>query len=352
VHAVPADRGISERSSLWTAPGRAWLTGLELPPTPRAIIQDGWGLLDALATPIARLECQIAALARPDPRVQALMALPGVGRLTAMTLVAEIGDIGRFPTARKLCAWAGLTPQVRNSDRTVRHGHITNQGSPWMRWSLQEAAQTAKRHPMFADTYSQLARRRGANIATVAIARRLLARSFHILTQLEAQKASEKASPGALASLHEPATRPPVLTEQPGSGLHRHADPTSPGARMGACEPTRDVVPALSPTDFAPQPTPQANQPKPPAGRAGPFTPLDKARPHGCADVADGWPPQLMSVAVCRWKGIKAPHNRWSRQLPHSHAGPVPRWPVRRRPDPPEGPGGWLRYRLDGTIGK
>ena len=76
------------------------------------------------------------------------MVLPGVGRLTAMTLVAEIGDIARFPTARKLCAWAGLTPQVRNSDRTLRHGHITKQGSPWVRGILQEAAQTAKRHPM------------------------------------------------------------------------------------------------------------------------------------------------------------------------------------------------------------
>jgi transposase len=165
-------------------------------------------VLDALATPIARLEGEIGALAKPDPRVQALMALPGVGKLTAMTLVAEIGDIGRFPTARKLCAWAGLTPQVRNSDRTLRHGHITKQGSPWVRWILQEAAQTAKRSPLFADTYGQLARRRGRNIATVAIARRLLARSFHILTQLEAAPAPEKARPGALASLHEPATRP------------------------------------------------------------------------------------------------------------------------------------------------
>jgi transposase len=185
VHAVLADRGIPERSSLWTAPGRAWLASLDLPPTPRAIIQDCCGLLDALATPIARLEGEIAVLARPDPRVQALQALPGIGRLTAMTLVAEIGDIGRFPSARKLCAWAGLTPQVRNFDRKVRHGHITKQGSPWVRWILQEAAQTAKRHPMFADSYGQLAGRRGRNIATVAVARRLLARSFHILTQLE-----------------------------------------------------------------------------------------------------------------------------------------------------------------------
>jgi transposase len=114
VHPVLADRGITPPSSLWARPGRAWLAALELPSTPRAIIEDCCGVLDALATPIARLEGEIAALAKPDPRVQALMALPGVGKLTAMTLLAEIGDIARFPTARKLCAWAGLTPQVRN----------------------------------------------------------------------------------------------------------------------------------------------------------------------------------------------------------------------------------------------
>jgi transposase len=207
VHAVLADRGIPERPSLWTGPGRAWLQALPLPPIPREVVDDCCGLLDALATPIARLEREIGALAKPDPRVQALMALPGVGRLTAMTLAAEIGDISRFPTARKLCAWAGLTPAVRNSDRKVRHGHITKQGSPWVRWILQEAAQTAKRHPMFATTYGQLARRRGNSIATVAIARRLLARCFYILNQLEAAL-PEKARPGALATPHAPATRP------------------------------------------------------------------------------------------------------------------------------------------------
>ena len=87
-------------------------------------------------------------------------------------------------------------PQVRNSDRKVRHGHITKQGSPWVRGILQEAAQTAKRHPMFAPAYAQLARRRGTHSATTAIARRLLARSFHILTQLETTPAPEKASTG------------------------------------------------------------------------------------------------------------------------------------------------------------
>jgi len=196
IHAVLADRGIQQQTGLWTGIGRVWLAGLELPPTPRAIVEDYLALLDGLAEPIAHLEHQIHALAKPDPRVQALMALPGVGRLTAMTLVAEIGDIDRFPTARKLCAWAGLTPAVRNSDRKVRHGHITKQGSPWVRWILQEAAQTAKRSPMFAPAYAQLARRRGKQIATVAIAHRLLARSFHILNQLEAATTGEGQTAG------------------------------------------------------------------------------------------------------------------------------------------------------------
>lgn len=102
-HAVLADRGIPEPSSLWTAPGRAWLADLALPPTHGRSFRTAAGCW--MPWPPGRpLEGEIAALAKPDPRVQALMALPGIGKLTAMTLVAEIGDISRFPTARKLCA--------------------------------------------------------------------------------------------------------------------------------------------------------------------------------------------------------------------------------------------------------
>jgi transposase len=77
VQAVLADRGIGEDRGRWTGPGRAGLADLELPPIPGGIIQDCGGLLDALATPIGRLDHQIAALAKPDPRVQALMVLAG-----------------------------------------------------------------------------------------------------------------------------------------------------------------------------------------------------------------------------------------------------------------------------------
>ena len=105
-----------------------------------------------------------------------------MGPFTALVLLAEIGDITRFRSARKLASWAGLTPTVRGSDRTVHHGHISKQGPAWVRWVLCEAAQTAKRHTDFAPGYEALARRRGKKIATTAVARKLLTRAYHLLT--------------------------------------------------------------------------------------------------------------------------------------------------------------------------
>jgi transposase len=225
---------IPARSSRWATPGRAWLEALDLPPTPRAIVDDCCGVLDALATPIARLEREIGALANPDPSVQSLMYKPVVGKQTSMTDLAEIGDVGRFPTSRHLCAWAGLTRKVRNSDRKVRHGHITKQGSPWVRWILQEAAHSAKKSPPFIDSTAS-SPAAGAAVATVAIARRLLARSFHILTQLEAAPAPEKVITGRARVLASACNTAAWADRAARVRTHRHADPT-PGPEWGACE--------------------------------------------------------------------------------------------------------------------
>jgi transposase len=124
-----------------------------------------------------------------------LTTLPGVGELTALVILAEVGDVSRFPSARKLASWAGLTPTVRGSDRTVRHGHISKQGSTWLRWILCEAAQTAKRHPEFAAPYAVIARRRGKKIATTAVARKLLTRAYHLLKEAQGEVGKPPASP-------------------------------------------------------------------------------------------------------------------------------------------------------------
>jgi transposase len=197
IHAVAADHGYDRTGSYWTGPGRGWLAELDLPPVSREIVTDCLASLDARAPVIERLDGELHQRATADPRVKMLRTLPGVGEFTALVILAEAGDITRFGSARKLASWAGLTPTVRGSDLTVRHGHISKQGSAWLRWILNQAAQTARRSPEFAATYAVIAQRRGKKIATIAISRKLLTRAYHLLAEQAAAT---------------PATMPPTIT--------------------------------------------------------------------------------------------------------------------------------------------
>jgi transposase len=191
IHAVVADFGYDRSGSYLSGPGRGWLAGLDLPPVSREVVADCLAVIDGLAPVIDRIDGELRQHAKADPRVKTLTTLPGVGQFTALVMLAEIGDISRFPSARKLASWAGLTPTVRGSDRTVRHGHISKQGSAWLRWVLNQAAQTAKRSPDFAATYAAIARRRGKKIATIAVARKLLTRAWHLLAGMQAASTNE-----------------------------------------------------------------------------------------------------------------------------------------------------------------
>ena len=182
IHAVLADHGHGRPAGCWSGPGREWLASLQLPAASREVIDDDLALIDALEVPIDRLDWEIRQRARSDPRVKVLTQLPGVGPFTALVILAETGDVSRFTSARKLASWAGLTPTVRGSDRVAHYGHISKQGSAWLRWVLCEAAQTAKRSPQFAGGYQAIAARRGKKIATTAVARKLLTRAWHLLT--------------------------------------------------------------------------------------------------------------------------------------------------------------------------
>ncbi len=171
IHAVLAEHGHDRPGGYWSGPGRAWLASLELPAVSRELAGDDLALIDALQERIDRLDWEIRQRARSDPRVTVLTQLPGAGPFTALVILAEIGDVSRFGSARKLASWAGLTPTVRGSDRVAHYGHISKQGSAWLRWVLCEAAQTAKRSPQFAAGFQAIAKRRGKKIATTAVRR-------------------------------------------------------------------------------------------------------------------------------------------------------------------------------------
>ena len=110
---------------------------------------------------------------------RALQAIPGVGPILAGIFVAEVGDVRRFPTARHLTSWAGLTPRHRESDDKVTRGRITKQGSRLVRWAAVEAAQKLRSGSWLKTDLLRLADRRGKSIAKVAVARKIVTLVFY-----------------------------------------------------------------------------------------------------------------------------------------------------------------------------
>ena len=96
----------------------------------REVVADCLAVIDGLAPVTGRIDGELRALAKAGPRVKTLTTLPGVGQFTALVMLAEIGGISRFGSARKLASWAGLTPTVRGSDRTVRTGTSPSRARP------------------------------------------------------------------------------------------------------------------------------------------------------------------------------------------------------------------------------
>src|SRR5215204_6362565 len=121
VHALIARQGIAHgHADLFGGAGRATLERLPLRPEPRRRLEVLLRLIGDFDREIDALANEIDRLARHDPRVAVLTQIRGIGRYIAMLIIAEVGEVERFPSARHLCAWAGLTPTVRSSDGKAR----------------------------------------------------------------------------------------------------------------------------------------------------------------------------------------------------------------------------------------
>jgi transposase len=185
IQAVLYHHGCPQRRELMTRDGRAWLTGQPLGETAREQVTVALAMLDALDVQLAPLDKELRAYARRQPGCRALMAHYGIGALTAVTILAELGDCRRFSSSRHAVRYAGLDITVHQSDQRRAPGHLSRQGPPALRWALFEAAQVARRTGSpDRDYYTQAADRLGANRACLAIARKLLKRSYHTLREL------------------------------------------------------------------------------------------------------------------------------------------------------------------------
>jgi transposase len=171
---------------LRTGDGRAFLQRLQLPADARERIQIALAMIDALEAQLAPLERELRQLARRQTGCRALMRLYGMGELTSLVTLCELGDVARLSASRKAVRLAGIDIGVHRSDRRARAGKLTRQGSPQLRWALYEAALSACRpsSPDHTDYLALKARGLSHTRASLTIARKLARRSFHVLRAL------------------------------------------------------------------------------------------------------------------------------------------------------------------------
>jgi transposase len=202
IGAILARRGIQRPYSDMFGPAATrFLAELELPEAPRRRMLSTLALVDDFTREINLTTEEIEARAKADPYVEVLCQIRGVGRYIAMLVIAEVGEVSRFRTARQLCSWAGMTPTVRSSDQRIRLGRISHQGSPALRWALVEAAQHATRGggPL-RESFERIAKRRGRSIAKVAIARKILTLCFYGLRDGEIRCLAPRANARTLGT--------------------------------------------------------------------------------------------------------------------------------------------------------
>jgi transposase len=187
IHAVLYHHGVPQRQrlGLLTAEGRAWLEGLTLPAAASEQVAVALAMIDRLDVQLGPIDKELRAYARRQHGCKALMGIYGIGHLTAVTILAELGDPRRFSSSREAVRYSGLDITVKQSDKRRAPGHLSRQGPPALRWALFEAAQSARRKTSpDREYYHQAAERLGGNRACLAIARKLLKRSYHTLREL------------------------------------------------------------------------------------------------------------------------------------------------------------------------
>jgi transposase len=185
VHAVLAKQGLrAPVSDLFGVRGQALLAQAPLTGAYRARVNALCRLVAEYDFEIDLASRLIIARVARDPDYgrgyRVIQQIPGIGPILAAVFVVEIGDVHRFAGARQLCSWAGLTPKHRESDTHVHRGRVTKQGSRLVRWAAVEAAQKVPGScAWIAGARAGITLRRGRNIATVAVARKLLTLVFY-----------------------------------------------------------------------------------------------------------------------------------------------------------------------------
>lgn len=172
----------SEETDLFGKRGLVWLRTLDPREPYKSLIAQDLKVLEVLKEEIKEVTITIEKRAEKDPRVELILPIRGIGRYSALLILAEIGEIQRFPHYKNLVAFAGLCPSTFQSGMVCYHGRITKQGSKWLRWILIEASQKYGKAPgRLGELFRRIEKKKGSKTARVAVARQILVAIYHCL---------------------------------------------------------------------------------------------------------------------------------------------------------------------------
>ena len=242
-------------------PSRAaeFLAGLGLPLDAEERIRVALEIIDMLDIHLSEIERDLRALVRQQTGCRALMGQYGMGELSALVTLVELGDVGRMHASRQAVRMAGLDIGGHRSDRHAQLGKRTRQGSAPLRWALSRPRSPRRTGPAptYADYHALKARGLSHNRPSMTIARKLARRSYHLLRALgpaaldpppdlaPSLNRSDQAHPSPMRTTRAASSRSdrgthaqrggPRKTERPQS-LHRNdrSTITSPTATTGS----------------------------------------------------------------------------------------------------------------------
>lgn len=163
-------KGLKYKRDIWTSRWRAALEGLD------EKIKSYFKVMDAINLEVKEADKKIAMMNKADKRAELLLTMHGIGEYSARAILSEIGDIKRFPSAKELKSYSGLTPSIYQSGDKCRMGGITREGSKWLRWILVQCVHAAvkKKESKLGKFYSRLIAHKKRQVAVVATACKML----------------------------------------------------------------------------------------------------------------------------------------------------------------------------------
>ena len=174
--------------------GLAWFAEQDFGPIENLVRDELLARLAHYRRQMAILDEHIAPAATNLPQAEALTNIYGIGLFSALVIVAELGEVERFRSAKQVGAYAGLTARVHQSGGHCYHGSITRQGSPWLRWILVQAAMKVVREDAaLRNFYARVRKRSSAKIARVATARKLAEICWKRLRRWQREHANQAA---------------------------------------------------------------------------------------------------------------------------------------------------------------